>query len=200
MRKTFTLVCSTVAAPCTLATVTRYTSVFNDAITSTASAMSGSVIFKDIRCVCFLSWISYTNSWTNPCCSCCGKEMIPFVTDPQNLELKGSQWKNVACGLSQCDVCYCQEVPVMVFQGLFKTTCPTTEVSKSNAGYRNVALSLANIQSIVVCFELSLPSSCPVNLHFCLWFPLWLHGAPSRLACSWNHRRFLWVTRLMTWN
>lgn len=93
VRKTFTLVCSTAAAPCTLATVTRYTSVFNDAITSTASAMSGSVIFKDIRCVCFLSWISYTNSWTNPCCSCCGKEMIPFVTDPQNLELKGSQWK-----------------------------------------------------------------------------------------------------------
>lgn len=93
VRKTFTLVCSTVAAPCTLATVTWYTSVFNDAITSTASAMSGSVIFKDIRCVCFLSWISYTNSWTNPCCSCCGKEMIPFVMDPQNLELKGSQWK-----------------------------------------------------------------------------------------------------------
>lgn len=108
--------------------------------------------------------------------------------------------KNVACGFSQCDVCYCLEGPVMVFQGLFKTTCPTTEVSKSNARYRNVALSLANIQSIVVCFELSLPSSCPVNLHFCLWFPLWLHRAPSRLACSWNHRRFLWVTRLMTWN
>lgn len=125
----------------------------------------------------------------------------PFCHGPSEPWTEGfTVKKNVACGFSQCDVCYCQEGPVMVFQGLFKTTCPTTEVSKSNARYRNVALSLANIQSIVVCFELSLPSSCPVNLHFCLWFPLWLHRAPSRLACSWNHRRFLWVTRLMTWN
>lgn len=77
----------------TPATVTRCTCVFNDAITSAASAMSDGVIFKDIRCVCFfLSRTSYTNSSTNPCCSCCGKDVILLVMDPQNAELQGSAW------------------------------------------------------------------------------------------------------------
>lgn len=56
--------------------------------------------------------------------------------------------------------------------------------------------SLAIIQIICVCFVLSLSSSCPGNLQFCLWFPLWLHWASGRLAWFWNHRHFLWVN----WN
>lgn len=47
-----------------------------------------------------------------------------------------------------------------------------------------------------VCFVLSLSSSCPVNLQFCLWFPLWLHVASGSLACSRTLRSFVWVN----WN
>ena len=109
--------------------------------------------------------------------------------------------KKVASVFSQYRVCYGRGSraylrPVMAFPG--PRTCPGTTVSKTNAEHRNVALargnSLANIQSLFsFCFVLSLSSSCPVDLQFCLWFPLWLRWASGSLACFWNRRSFLWV-------
>lgn len=52
--------------------------------------------------------------------------------------------------------------PVMAFPGPF--TYPGTGVSKTNAGHRNAAFVRGNSQSLLVCFVLSLSSSCPVNL------------------------------------
>lgn len=147
----------------------------------------------------FLSGTSYTNSWANSRCSCCGKEVILLVTDPPKPSAHRGE-KGAVCCVFFPPFVTCTRIsrPVMAFPGL--CTYRGSDVSKANAGHRNAALvrgtSLANIQSFLVCFVLSLSSSCPVNLQFCLWFPLWLHWASGSLACSRNHRSFLWVN----WN
>lgn len=150
---------------------------------------------KAIRCVCFNPQHLKQTAEPTHAALAVGKRRSFLSRNLRNLRVQSEKKKEPACFPNTVFVmtrkCMCIwglwwlfHAEGLMFQRLTHgTKCGTCE--------RQWSCKHSELSSLR-----SLSSSCPVNLQFCLWLPLLLHWASGSLACSPNHRSFLWVN----WN